>query len=153
MKPLIVLLVAALLSLITIRLFTGRLDVQLAGRIAMSCMFVFTAIGHFVYTRGMEMMIPAIVPARGALVILTGVFEIAAAAGLLVQSTSRTTGWVVILFFVFILPANVYAAVRGVDYQKGTLDGPGRPYLWFRVPLQLFFHRLGVLLFCPTAVS
>ena len=36
-----------------------------------------------------------------------------------------------------VLPANLSAAARKVNYQTGTLDGPGRAYLWFRVPMQL----------------
>jgi len=44
-----------------------------------------------------------------------------------------------ILFFILILPANILAALKKVDYQKGTNDGPGAGYLWFRIPLQIFF--------------
>jgi uncharacterized membrane protein len=49
------------------------------------------------------------------------------------------TGWLLILFFILILPANIYAAVRHIDYQKATTEGNGLHYLWFRVPLQLLF--------------
>ncbi len=38
-----------------------------------------------------------------------------------------------------ILPANVRSAQRHLNYQTGNYDGPGPRYLWFRVPLQLFF--------------
>jgi uncharacterized membrane protein len=44
-----------------------------------------------------------------------------------------------IVFFLSILPANVNAAIKRIDYQKGTSTGKGVQYLWFRVPLQLFF--------------
>jgi uncharacterized membrane protein len=44
-----------------------------------------------------------------------------------------------IFFFVILLPANIYAAMKGVDYQKGSYGGNGLTYLWFRVPLQLLF--------------
>jgi hypothetical protein len=36
-------------------------------------------------------------------------------------------------------PGNIKAAVNHIDYQKGTNNGPGPTYLWFRIPLQLFF--------------
>jgi uncharacterized membrane protein len=49
------------------------------------------------------------------------------------------TAWLLILFFFLILPANINAAVNKIDYQKGTTDGNGLNYLWFRVPLQVFF--------------
>jgi hypothetical protein len=29
--------------------------------------------------------------------------------------------------------------MRRVNYETGELDGPGLAYLWFRVPLQVFF--------------
>ncbi|WP_331145734.1 hypothetical protein [Hymenobacter sp.] len=43
------------------------------------------------------------------------------------------------MFFVLILPANIHAALHHINYQKGTTDGPGPRYLWFRIPLQLLF--------------
>jgi hypothetical protein len=48
-------------------------------------------------------------------------------------------GMALIIFFVVMLPANINAAVKHIDYQKGTTDGSGVNYLWFRVPLQVFF--------------
>jgi len=38
-----------------------------------------------------------------------------------------------------LLPANIYAALKHVDYQRGTFEGSGTNYLWFRVPLQVLF--------------
>src|SRR5690606_38325732 len=72
-------------------------------------------------------------------VYLTGVVEIAAAAGLLVPRLRRLTAWLLIVFFILVLPANIYAALEHVDYQNATFDGQGPSYLWFRIPLQLFF--------------
>jgi uncharacterized membrane protein len=37
------------------------------------------------------------------------------------------------------LPANVYAALHHIDYEKATTGGKGPGSLWFRVPLQFFF--------------
>ncbi len=51
----------------------------------------------------------------------------------------QLTAWLIILFFIAILPANIQAAIKHVDFQKGTYEGPGAKYLWFRVPLQVFF--------------
>jgi uncharacterized membrane protein len=111
----------------------------LAGRIGMSAMLVFTAIGHFAFPKGMAMMLPSLLPYKDAIVLITGLIELAAAVGLLLPAMYRTTGWWLILFFVAILPANISAALRQVDYQKATTNGKGPAYLWFRVPLQLFF--------------
>ena len=65
--------------------------------------------------------------------------EIAAAIGLFIPSVRIFKAWLLIVFFVFILPANIYAAIKHLDYQKGTFDGSGLTYLWFRVPLQILF--------------
>lgn len=105
----------------------------------MSIMLLFTSIGHFAFTKGMEMMIPTIIPYKRTMVYLTGVIEICAAVGLLLGSTRELTAWLLILFFILLLPANIYAAMKHVDYQKGTFEGSGVGYLWFRVPLQVLF--------------
>ena len=59
--------------------------------------------------------------------------------GLLIPRLQEITAWLLIVFFIVILPANISAALKHIDYEKGTYEGPGANYLWFRVPLQLFF--------------
>ena len=127
------------ISLLATKLVADRYDYALAGVIAMAVMLVFTSIGHFVFTKGMLMMIPRFIPFRKELVYITGIIEIAAAVGLLIPRFRVMTAWLLIVFFILLLPANIYAATRQVDYQKGTLEGPGTTYLWFRVPLQILF--------------
>ena len=138
MKPLIVLLGAFGLSLVVTYYFASP-DVQLCGRIAMSAMLLFTAVGHFAFTRGMMLMIPPFIPFKKELVLATGGIEIAAAIALLIPSLVEATGWLLIAFFVVLLPANVYAAIHHIDYKEATRNGPGPKYLWFRIPLQLLF--------------
>jgi uncharacterized membrane protein len=139
MKPFIVLLVVFVLSLGAIRIIEGGMDYSLSGRIAMSAMLLLTASGHFMFAKGMAAMVPAFIPFKKELVLGTGIIEIAAAIGLLISKLQHLTAWLLIIFFIFTLPANINAAIKRIDYQKGTLDGPGLNYLWFRVPLQLFF--------------
>lgn len=139
MKPLIILLIVFLLSLAGTKICTGNIELALSGRIAMSAMLVFTTIGHFAYTKGMRMMLPGFIPFKKMTVYLTGIIEIAAAVGLLISPIRVTIAWLLIAFFIFILPANINAAIKHVDYQKGTFDGKGLTYLWFRVPLQILF--------------
>lgn len=137
MKPLIVLFVAFVLALFSIKLFQGRYDYPLAGRIAMSVMLLFTAMGHFLFTQGMAMMIPDFIPMKKELVYLTGFIEIAAAIGLHFPQWRTLTAWFLIIFFVLILPSNIKAALEHIDYQKGDYHGNGPLYLWFRVPMQI----------------
>lgn len=139
MKPLIVLLSVFLISLLTTKFVRGHYDVALSGRIAMSAMLVFTAIGHFAFTDGMVMMLPDFIPFKTEVVYFTGIIEIAAALGLLIPHLRIITAWLLIVFFILILPANIYAAIKQVDYQKATFDGNGLSYLWFRIPLQILF--------------
>ena len=105
----------------------------------MSVMLVFTAIGHFAFTKGMAMMLPDFIPFKAEVIYLTGVVEIIAATGLLIPGCRVWTGWALILFFILLLPGNIKAAIQHIDYQKGTFDGRGPGYLWFRIPLQIVF--------------
>jgi len=139
MKPLIVLLLAFLISLFLIRMSSGTYYPAFAGRIALSVMLLFTAIAHFMFPVGMSLMLPAFIPYKTAMVYLTGIIEIAAAIGLFNPALSTAVAWLLILFFILVLPANIYAAIKHIDYQKGTADGNGLTYLWFRIPLQLLF--------------
>src|SRR5690554_3208573 len=139
MKPLIVLLSVFAVSLLTTKIVRGNFELALSGRIAMSAMLAFTAIGHFAFTKGMAMMLPDFIPFKSETVYLTGIIEIAAAIGLFIPNFRMVTAWLLIVFFILILPATIFAAINHIDYQKGTFDGHGLTYLWFRVPLQVLF--------------
>jgi uncharacterized membrane protein len=138
MAPFIVLLVIFILAILGKKIY-NKYSLSFAGRLAMSSMLAFTAIGHFIFSEGMALMIPPFIPFREGLVIFTGLIEIAAAIGLLLPRTSRITSWLLILFFIMVLPANIYAAMEQVSYVEADFNGPGVTYLWFRIPLQLIF--------------
>jgi len=139
MKPLIVLLSVFAVSVLINRIFRSSFDFALSGKIAMSAMLIFTSVAHFVFTKGMSMMLPDFIQYKTEIVYLTGIIEILAAIGLFVNNFSTITAWLLIVFFILILPANIYAAIKHIDYQKGTFDGNGLAYLWFRIPLQILF--------------
>jgi uncharacterized membrane protein len=139
MKPLIVLIITFLISLFIFQLNYGNYDFQMAGRIAMTLMLLFTSIAHFKFVKGMTMMVPEIIPNKELMVYVTGVLEITAAVCLLLNTTYVIASWFLIVFFIVLLPANINAAVKHIDYENGTYNGKGKAYLWFRIPLQLFF--------------
>ena len=139
MKPLIVLLLSFTISIFVIKIIKKEYDFALSARIAMSIMLVFTAIGHFAFTKGMSMMIPKFIPFKESFVYLTGIFEILLAVGLLIPKLKTIAGWALIIFLLLMLPANIYASVNNINYQEGTFDGNGVMYLWFRIPLQVLF--------------
>ncbi|WP_369828756.1 hypothetical protein [Flavobacterium sp. 1] len=121
------------------RILNHSYDLRLSARIAMFLMLLFTAVGHFIYVKGMAMMIPDILRAKTELVYLTGILEILLGIGLLIPDISIYSGWILIVFLVLILPANINAALKNIDYQTGTHEGSGIYYLLFRIPLQALF--------------
>lgn len=139
MKPLFVLLFVFLISIGIQKLLLKNINYSLSGRIAMCAMLLFTALGHFLFTEGMSKMIPDFIPLKSTVTILTGVLEIVMAIGLLFPNYQKTTGWILIAFLLLMLPANIKASLENLNYQTGTYDGKGLSYLWFRIPLQVFF--------------
>lgn len=69
MKPLIVLLSVFSISLLVMKMLYANFEFALSGRIAMSAMLLFTAVAHFVFTKGMAMMLPKFIPIRRVLCI------------------------------------------------------------------------------------
>ena len=138
MLPLIILIIISTVWALAQKLIQRKVDLGLAARAGMSAMLLFTAMGHFLFTEGMALMIPDPIPFKTTLVLLTALLEIAAAVGLH-SSKRRLTGWLLILFFILILPANINAAIHQLDYKTGAVDGPGIVYLWFRVPVQIIY--------------
>jgi len=105
----------------------------------MAAMMAFTAVAHFVFWRGMVLMLPQFLPYKKEIVYFTGIVEVLAALGLLLPTTSLFTGVGLIIFFVAILPANFIDAMKRVNLEKADYTGNGLAYLWFRIPLQIFF--------------
>ena len=106
------------------------------GRIATTCVFLFTGIGHFLESKPMSAMIPLQVPEpfRLPIIYASGVFEIVAAIAVLVPGWSRLVGVLLCLFLVAVLPANIDAAIRRVPFGG---HGAGPSYLLARIPLQV----------------
>ena len=105
------------------------------ARVGLTLFFIFTAIGHFIRSEEMAMMLPAAVPYRVELIYLTGIFELLGAIGVWLPRLTRLTGLLLIIMLIGILPANIYSAMKRVDF-GGHQTGP--LYLLVRVPFQLF---------------
>tara|TARA_R110002096_G_scaffold163740_7_gene331282 strand:+ start:4061 stop:4513 length:453 start_codon:yes stop_codon:yes gene_type:complete len=139
MKPFILLIAVTILAIGYMKLVYDVYNFSLSARIGLSAMLLFTALGHFLFTEGMAMMIPDFLPFKKELVYFTGLIEIMAAIGLHVPQFRLLTAWLLILFFVLIIPANIKASIEQIDYQNATFEGNGLEYLWFRIPLQILF--------------
>jgi len=143
MKPLFVLLIVFVIGNLFIRQYKGCMDYHLAGKLALAATLLFTSLGHLIYTKGMMLMLPDFFPLKKEVIYLTGLLEVMAAFGLFIPSLSRLTGILLIVFFILILPTNILASIRHLNYETATFDGKGTEYLWFRIPFQ-------VLLICWT---
>jgi uncharacterized membrane protein len=99
--------------------------------------FFLGGIAHFIYT-SMEMsIVPPWIPAPHAMVLISGVFELVGAVGILIPSTRRAAGCGLILLTLAVTPANVYMLQHAELF-------PGAPYwvLVVRLPLQLLLIAL-----------
>jgi uncharacterized membrane protein len=139
MKPLFVLLVVFGITAAISKIFYHQWNSVFAGNLSMSIMLFFTAMAHFAFNKGMGMMLPPSIPFKKVIVYITGLIEILAGVGLLIKPCRHTTSVLLVIFFIMILPANVYAAINKVNYEKGNYSGNELKYLWFRIPLQIFF--------------
>lgn len=137
--PEFILLSTFLIALIIQKILYKEYRFALSGRIAMAAMLVTTGVAHFVFAKGMTLMLPDFIPYRFELIYFTGVIEIMAAIGLLLPKYRKLTAWLLILFFVVLTPSNIYATMKHVNLQTATFDGNGPGYLWYRIPLQIFF--------------
>jgi len=149
MAPLIILVFSFIVFLTTNRLFFHKkLSLSFMGRSALGIMMFFTAITHFTQTEYMIQMLPDTIPYKTWVVYATGIFELAAVAGLFIRNTVKTTSYLLILFFLLILPANIIGSIKQVNL--GGMEA-GVPYLIFRIPLQVLFiiwtYYFGILKF------
>jgi Predicted membrane protein len=97
-------------------------------------LFLFTASGHFIQIGPMSQMLPSWVPAPEAVVVATGVLEIAIGAAFFFERTRTLAAWSAIAVLVLFFPANVYAAIERVPF-GGHAWGP--VYLMVRFPVQV----------------
>lgn len=117
MAPLIVLIAVVLLARLLGAWKVGSLDSWPAAvRAGLAAMFCFTAMAHFGPMRhDMVRMLPPWVPSPEAVILFTGLCEIAGAIGLLVPRTRRIAAIALILFLIAVFPANLHAARTGVS--------------------------------------
>lgn len=80
--------------------------------VGLAAMFVMTGVAHFVnpLRRDMIAIVPTSLPAPAALVTVTGVLELAGAAGLLYPPTRVAAAVSLFLLMLAMFPANIHAA-------------------------------------------
>ncbi|WP_017580848.1 DoxX family protein [Nocardiopsis valliformis] len=117
MAPLITLVgTTALLTVLGLLGFRRLRPWPVALRGGLAAMFTMTGIAHFVGLRDtLIAMVPPSLPAPELLVTVTGVLELAGAAGLLWHRTAPWAAAGLALMLVAMFPANVYAITEGVS--------------------------------------
>jgi uncharacterized membrane protein len=119
MEPLITLIAVTLVLLLIGAAGVRRLrpwPVALRGGVA--AMFTLTGVSHFVGMReALIEMVPPFLPAPELLVDVTGVLELAGAAGLLIPRLAPWAAGGLTLMLIAIFPANVHLALTGADLE------------------------------------
>jgi uncharacterized membrane protein len=105
---------------------------------------------HFVQPEDFVAIVPEVLPAKLALVYVSGVAEIAGGLGLILPATRRLAAWGLIALYVAVFPANINMAVNQLPLGDQVLE----PWqLWARLPFQLLFIGLAYWMTRPDAAG
>lgn len=97
------------------------------GRLLLIIFYALAGVGHLYFTEAMVRIVPAWVPQPHAVVIVTGLCELAGAAALLSERWRRAAGRALAAYALCVWPANVQHAI--IDLSHGT----GLP-IWYHAP-------------------
>ncbi|MCV2491828.1 hypothetical protein OF117_20990 [Geodermatophilus sp. YIM 151500] len=115
---------------------SGRRPLRDAARIGMAGAMATAGVTHWLMPAPFVQHVPPFVPAPEAVVLLTGVVEVALGAALVgPEAWRRRVGMALAAYLVAVFPANLYVAVAGIDVE-GQPDGW---FSWLRLPLQAVF--------------
>jgi uncharacterized membrane protein len=137
MAPLVTLLAGTVLARLLGLLGVDALDGLVpALRVGLALMFLLTGLAHFGLGRRASLvaMVPPRLPRPELLVTVTGVLELAGAAGLLLPPTYRLAAGCLAVLMLAMFPANVHAARHHVD-----LAGKPATPLPLRTALQVLY--------------
>lgn len=88
--------------------------VKQTGLYLFATAFFMAGVTHFIYDHGFARMLPEWVPLKLIIVYVTGITEWLLALLLVFPQTRRAAGLATAAFLVFVLPANIYAAIYGI---------------------------------------
>ncbi|MDQ1694067.1 MAG: hypothetical protein QOH85_1602, partial [Acidobacteriaceae bacterium] len=111
----------------------GRLQQVL--KVIVTLPLVISGSVHLVFPSALAEMIPPVFPARTVLVVLSGLLELAGAAGLWLPRTERSASLSIALLMIAVFPANIYAAGQ-------TVHGLRMPPLAPRLLMQVIYIAL-----------
>jgi uncharacterized membrane protein len=91
---------------------------------------------HFLRPEFYLKIMPPYIPWHLAMVRISGFFEIAGGAGLLVPPTRRAAAWGLVALLIAVFPANIYMATNPLEAGAAAMAPALR---WGRLPLQVLF--------------
>ena len=117
--------------------------------VAIGACFAGAGVGHFVRADFFEAVVPSWFPDARLANQVSGAAEIALGAAMIPRRTRRTAAWGLLGLLAAVYPANIDAAINGVDIRKGD-DGRFHRHEgevadarnWIRLPLQFVFGAL-----------
>jgi uncharacterized membrane protein len=108
-----------------------RISISIA---LIALLFATSGVLHLVKPQPFVSIVPPWLPGALVLVLISGVFEIAGAAGILLPSTRVVAGWGLIALLFAVFPANVQMLLNARAAHASALWMAG---LWARLPLQI----------------
>ena len=108
-----------------------------------ACGLTFVVAGtlHFLAPKRYEAIMPAYIPAHHAMVLASGVAEVAGGLAVLTPGLEKPARWGLLALLVAVFPANLWMATNPEDINGLPAKLP-RWTLWARLPLQLVFAAL-----------
>ncbi|TPG43255.1 hypothetical protein EAH79_05545 [Sphingomonas koreensis] len=97
------------------------------GRWLLILFYAIAGVAHLLATAAMVRIVPGFVPFPHAVVIATGLCELAGSIGLITRRFRRAAGWALAAYAVCVFPANIQHAIT--DLGSGT----GLP-IWYHAP-------------------
>lgn len=110
--------------------------VTIIARWLLAAFFILAGANHLRDPALYLPMMPSYLPWPYALVIISGIAEIAGGLGLLIPQTRRWAGWGLILLLLAVFPANLHMALNNTQLPGMHLSPL---VLWLRLPVQIIF--------------
>ena len=101
--------------------------------VLLAIFFIAAGALHFISPGPYLAIIPPFLPWPAALVLISGVAEIAGGSGLLWPRTRKIAALALIVLLIAVFPANIYAAIHGLQIGGRAIP---RWVLWARLPLK-----------------
>lgn len=89
------------------------------ARLLLAAFYALAGVGHLLATAAMVRIVPHWVPWPHAVVLVTGVLELAGAAALLTRRWRVAAGWALAAYALCVWPANVQHAIIDLSHASG----------------------------------